>query len=64
MKDWQRDQLYGMGHWKSLSDLPKGWWTHGMPNDMGGYQALSECAVLDRPVPLLLDTGPAGNTIP
>ena len=39
---------------KSVDELPDSWWVEA-PNLKGGYQYESECQILDKKVPLLLD---------
>ena len=39
---------------KSVDELPDSWWMEA-PNLKGGYQYESECQILDKKVPLLLD---------
>ena len=47
-----------------LRDLPMSRWRTNCPNDLGGYQYLTEITVIDRAVETMLDTGAACNTIP
>ena len=47
---------------QELKDLPVNWWTT-VRNDPGGYQLITETLVFGIPVPTLLDTGAAVNTI-
>ena len=47
-----------------LRDLPPERWETGHPNDLGGYQYLTEVTIIDRVVDTMLDTGAACNTIP
>ena len=47
-----------------LRDLPARRWKTGCPNDLGGYQYLTEVTIIDRAVETMLDTGAACNTIP
>merc|ERR1711994_415028 len=47
-----------------LSDLPADRWIPNCPNDLGGYQYITEITIIDRSVETMLDTGAACNTIP
>ena len=42
-----------------LSDLPADRWRTNCPNDLGGYQYLTEITIIDRSVQTMLDTGAA-----
>ena len=39
-------------------------WVPNCPNDLGGYQYLTEITIIDRSVQTMLDTGAACNTNP
>ena len=47
-----------------LSELPADRWVPNCPNDLGGYQYITEITIIDRSVQTMLDTGAACNTIP
>ena len=50
------------GRLRSLGDLPRNWWVR-VPNEVTGYQMVTQVTLFDKPVTTLLDYGAAVNAV-